>query len=172
MLDKTLLILFAHCSQENASEFLKQIYDKYYKLVYFIAGKYLKRECDIEDVVIETFSSLYEERKKVKNLKSYLVTVSKNKAINLSKRRSYETMIDSEVLESLTYTSNNSYIDIVEKVYSYVDKLDGDIIIEHVVEGVPLKELSQKYQMPTNTLKSRYRRALKKLGECLGDMYE
>ena len=61
MLDKTLLILFAHCSQENASEFLKQIYDKYYKLVYFIAGKYLKRECDIEDVVIETFSSLYED---------------------------------------------------------------------------------------------------------------
>ena len=56
MLDKTLLIRFAHCSQENASEFLKQIYDKYYKLVYFIAGKYLKRECDIEDVVIETFS--------------------------------------------------------------------------------------------------------------------
>ena len=58
MLDKTLLILFAHCSQENASEFLKQIYDKYYKLVYFIAGKYLKRECDIEDVVIETLSNL------------------------------------------------------------------------------------------------------------------
>lgn len=166
------LIQFTRGNDQTASKVFREIYDKYYKLVYFVLAKYLVNTSDIEDVLIESFATLFKERKKVNNIKFYLLTISKNKALNLLKKKEAEVWLDPLVIENVSYSSNSSYLEVVDELYECLSKEEADLIIEHVVEGYSLVELSKKYNVPSNTLKSKYRRALKKMNAYLGDKYE
>lgn len=166
------LIKFTNGNDQTASEVFRDIYDAYYKLVYFVLAKYLTSSSDIEDILVESFVSLFENRRKVTNIKYYLTTISKNKAINLLKKRDREINVDQFVLENTITSHNSNYNEVVEKLRECLDQESVDIIIEHVVEGISLVELSKKYNQSVNTLKSKYRRALKKAGAYLGGYYE
>ena len=166
------LIKFTNGNDQIASEVFRDIYNAYYKLVYFVLAKYLTSSSDIEDILVESFVSLFENRKKVTNIKYYLTTIGKNKALNFLKKRDREINVDQFVLENTITSHNSNYNDVVEELRKFLDQESVDIIIEHVVEGVSLVELSRKYNQPINTLKSKYRRALKKAGAYLGEYYE
>ena len=80
------LIKFTNGNDQTASEVFRDIYNTYYKLVYFVLAKYLTSSSDIEDILVESFVSLFENRKKITNIKYYLTTISKNKALNFLKK--------------------------------------------------------------------------------------
>ena len=155
-----------------SKEAYKKVYNEYYKLLYFICGKYLNNQSDIEDIVIDSCVSFYNERHKVNNIKYFLVTVCKNKAINLAKKKSNYELCGDEIIENTAYHSDVQYTDIMEEIYKCLSKEDASIVIEHVVEGVPLTEIASRMNLSVNTLKSRYRRSIKKLNHYLGGKYE
>ena len=68
----------------------KEIYEKYYKLLYFCVGSYITQREDIEDIVMDTFLSFFNNLDSINlngNIKNYLVRSAKNKAINLQKKK-------------------------------------------------------------------------------------
>ncbi len=150
----------------------KSIYNQYNKLIYFICAKYLNDNDDIEDIIIDSFVALFNDRKNVSNIKYYLVTVAKNKAINLAKKKSNFELYDDEFFTNVTYKSNDQYSEIMQQIYQILSKQDADIVIEHVVEGSSLNDIAKRNNLSPNTLKSRYRRSIKKLNKYLGGKYE
>ena len=47
-------IKFTNGNDQVASGVFREIYNTYYKLVYFVLAKYLKNTSDIEDILVET----------------------------------------------------------------------------------------------------------------------
>lgn len=162
MLKRSDVLIFIHGNDESAGKAFRSIYEEYSKLIRFVAGKYLDVEADVDDVVIELFVSLYESRKKVRDIKYYLVTTAKNKAINLLKKRKREISTESDAFEQYA-SGSREYSEIVSQIYAIVGKTDGDILIAHIVEGYSLKELALRYEISLSAMKSRYRRSIAKL---------
>jgi len=171
MLEKLVLRNLNSANEEKARQAYETIYKEFYKLVYFVCAKYLSVSEDIEDVVIDTFVTLFNERENVTNIKYFLTTVGKNKAINLAKKNSKVEILDDTFFENIS-NSSPVYSDLMNKVYKCLSKKEADIVIEHVVEGVPLKEIAQREKQSPNTIKSIYRRSINKLSDYLGGSYE
>lgn len=76
------------------------LYEKYYKeyknLVGYVISLYVNKKEDIEDLIDEVFFEFFNNYKNIKiNKKSYLTTISKNKAINfLKKNNLFEKIIN------------------------------------------------------------------------------
>ena len=136
MLKRSDVLIFIHGNDESAGKAFRSIYEEYSKLIRFVAGKYLDVEADVDDVVIESFVALNESRKKVRDIKYYLVTIAKNKAVKSLKK---------------------------ERDFTIDLKTDGDILLAHIVEGYSLKELALRYEISLSAMKSRYRRSIAKL---------
>ncbi len=124
MLKRSDVLIFIHGNDESAGKAFRSIYEEYSKLIRFVAGKYLDVEADVDDVVIESFVSLYESRKKVRDIKYYLVTTAKNKAINLLKKRKREISTESDAFEQYA-SGSREYSEIVSQIYAIVGKTDG-----------------------------------------------
>lgn len=75
---------------KEPTSFFEQIYNKYYRLLFFVAFNYLKDEVLVQDVVQGVFVSFFERclsvdfLNKIKNLKTYLCIATKNAAIKKS----------------------------------------------------------------------------------------
>lgn len=84
-LEKTLLYALKTKKSEELNEAFKQIFNAYYKLVYFIAYQYVLNDADSEDICQEVFINFFNTILKndicyqTKNIKQYLCTMAKNK---------------------------------------------------------------------------------------------
>ena len=76
----------------------RQIYDSYFKLVYFCISNYISVKEDIEDIVADVFLSFFNHLDSINvdgSIKYYLTTTAKNKSINFVKKKkdnSYKSM--------------------------------------------------------------------------------
>lgn len=148
------------------------IYDKYKPLVIFVASKYVQRIDVIDDIVQETFISFFNNISAVKtNIKSYLTTTVKNKAIDYIRRnKKIELVDDIENIDINNYfedvkNSDESYIELVDSLKKTVGEEDAIIILMHLIDDLKFEEIACKYNINTKTIKSRYYRALKKFKE-------
>lgn len=153
----------------------EEIYESYYKLLYFCAGTFLNQKEDIEDVVIDTFLSFFNNLKSIKidgSVKNYLVRSVKNKAINLAKKKR-EILVDNIEEYSLEYENANLKDDLMEVIKRNLDEDELDLFLNHVIEDISLRKLSVMRKENINTTKSKYRRIRDKLREILeGDLWE
>ena len=88
---------FAAFVSTGDNKIFRKIYDQYVGLMLFIASKYLKSQNDIDDVVQEVFTTLYRDRaslEKPGSLKSWLVMATRNKAIDVLRKRKNEVSVD------------------------------------------------------------------------------
>ena len=77
--------LFALIEQGDEGAFT-QAYERYHKLLYVLAYRYLMSSDMAEDVVQHVFSRLWEFRSELRvgiSLKNYLFTMTKNHVLNL-----------------------------------------------------------------------------------------
>ena len=78
------------------------------------------------------------------------------------------------ILANVTMISAESTTTELDAVIAQVEMLNEEeysIVIEHVVYGKSLKELSKVFKCNSNTLKSKYLRAINKLKEKGGDYF-
>lgn len=153
---------------KEPTSFFEQIYNKYYRLLFFVAFNYLKDEVLVQDVVQGVFVSFFERclsgdfLDSIKNLKTYLCIATKNAALKELKRQSLKSYdFDIDELADKGESIHKEYLlfDILNKL----SKEEIDLLIDHLCFDKSFGAISKETNVSPNTLKSKYRRAIKKI---------
>ncbi len=86
-----------------------KVYDEYKNLMYFVIASYISLPEDCEDVLSEAFIKAINRRENIKNsdsLKTYLVTIAKNCALDFLKKK--KEVPSSEIIEEM-YGEEDQY---------------------------------------------------------------
>ena len=146
----------------------RQIYDSYFKLVYFCVSNYINVHEDIEDIVADVFVSFFNHLDSINidgSIKYYLTTTAKNKAINFVKKKK-EVLLEDNVLNSMKYESKPNLL--LLTLNEKLTKEERYIIVSHVLYDYTLNEIAIELNENLNTIKSKYRRTIQKLKLILG----
>ncbi len=150
------------------------VFNRYYRLLYTVAFRYLKSEDSAMDAVQETFMRLWEKKDTLTfdtNLRSLLFTILKNLILNeirhntIVYERQYElAQMDSENV----YNMNEAYDrkETRELLFKYIQKLPQQqrkVCLMKIVQGLTNQEIADKLNLALPTVKLHYSQALKKL---------
>lgn len=144
------------------------VYKAYANLIFVFISKYINRKEDIEELTDDVFIQFFNHLDNInfeKNIKYYLMKTAKNLTINFIKRNNIEKIFvdDNELMNYKVENDNNSYHHLINKWKRYLSIEEIDIILKHILEGYELKEIAKIKNKSPNTIKSTYRRAIKKL---------
>ena len=166
---------------------LKQIYEQYFSyvsaIVYSRIGIKMQRE-DIEEVISDVFFALWENRKKLSaeqgTIKAYLGVIARNRSINkLRKFHFSEEIMEAEIFsEEMGVEEAFIQKEALQEIYNLVMKMkspDKEIFMNYYAKELSIKEISTMFRLNENTVKTKLRRARKKVQNILkerGNYYE
>lgn len=151
-----------------------QAYDRYHKLLYVLAYRYLMNVNMAEDVVQHVFSRLWEFRTELRvgiSLKNYLFTMTKNHVLNLIRNENSAITKNYEMTQSAPAYEDNLIENLEKKelmsnFYKAVDMLPvqkREICLMKVREELTNQEIAERMKLSVNTVKTHYSEALKLL---------
>lgn len=151
-----------------------QAYDRYHKLLYVLAYRYLMNVNMAEDVVQHVFSRLWEFRTELRvgiSLKNYLFTMTKNHVLNLIRNENSAITKNYEMAQSAPVYEDNLIENLEKKelmsnFYKAVDMLPvqkREICLMKVREELTNQEIAERMKLSVNTVKTHYSEALKLL---------
>ncbi len=142
----------------------EQIYNEYYKLLFFVIGKYISDSETIKDLINDTFLNFFNNSTNVNgSIKSYLTRSAHNIALNYIKKNNKLSLIENDDLIGVNSdTANLSYNEIVSSLLKILSYKEVGLIIDHVVFGYTFKELETKYCNNAKNLNKAYERTIKK----------
>ena len=157
------------------------IYNKYHKLIYVLAYRYLMDTEKAEDTVQYIFSHLWEYRSELRvdiSLKNYLFTMAKNHILNIIRNENNAIAKKYEIAQSSVHYEDNLMEQLEKKelmslFYKALDKLPAtkrEICLLKVREELTNPEIAEKLKLSVNTIKTHYSEALKLLRVYLGKM--
>ena len=149
------------------------IYKEYSYLVYYISLKIIKDSSEALAITNEVFYQFFINRKninKTKNIKYYLVTISKNISLNYIKKHSNVV----ELLDIYSYNPkyNNSFDEYINKFKDFLNEEEIDIIVMHFLYDFSFKEIALEKKQTTNAISSKYRRCILKIREHYSEVSE
>ncbi len=160
---------------DEDKEFLILIYDKYAKMLNLIAKNNLDNIADIDDCIQETFVEIiksFDSFKKVNpsHQKSYISTVCRRTAYKINSKN-LKTISFEDLQSAYLKTENLNFSEFnkIEIAYS-LNKLDlkyREPIIMKYMDGLPVKEISEKLGISENLVLQRIYRAKKLLYDLL-----
>lgn len=165
--------LFALIEQGDEGAFT-QVYERYHKLLYVLAYRYLMSSDMAEDVVQHVFTRLWEFRSELRvgiSLKNYLFTMTKNHVLNLIRNENSAIAKNYEMAQASSPYEDN-LIEKLEKkelmssFYKAVEMLPvqkRDICLMKVQEELTNQEIAERMNLSVNTIKTHYSEALKLL---------
>lgn len=141
----------------------EEVYNQYYKLIYFLIFSYTRNNNDTEELTQDVFLSFFNSLNKryISNIKYYLVVSAKNVSINYLKKKQKNTFI--EFNDDYIFKQEDNIIKYNElycDLYTILNDFEVMIIIYHLVYDLTFKELSEMYNKPLNTIISIYRRGI------------
>ncbi|MEX0928976.1 MAG: RNA polymerase sigma-70 factor [Balneolales bacterium] len=153
-------------------EAFKMLYLKYYGQLCRFAWRFLRSPHLSEEVVQDTFLSVWESRATLdvnKQIKSFLYKIVRNKSLNHLKR---QTIVDDYNLESIwandphdtqkhDFKEKNDFLLAVNKAIENLPKGARQIYILYQDDGLTYKEISEVLEISTKTVESQMTRALK-----------
>lgn len=156
-------------SKSEITSLFEDIYNEYFKLVYFVAFSYLKDEQKTEDIVQETFLHFFEKCMddykwvyQLSNVKSYLCSCAKNAALKELKKQNRQS--DVEDIETLIAEERECVREAdLNNILDGIGSDSIDIINDHIFLGLPFVEIAKNKNSSINTIKSKYRRAIQKI---------
>ena len=151
-----------------------QAYDRYHKLLYVLAYRYLMNADMAEDVVQHVFARLWEFRSELHvgiSLKNYLFTMTKNHVLNLIRNENSAISKNYEIAQSTPVYEDNLIENLEKKelmasFYKAVDMLPPQkrsICLMKVKEELTNQEIAERMNLSVNTVKTHYAEALKML---------
>lgn len=150
------------------------VYERYHRLVYVLAYRYLLDEDRAKDVVQHVFVRLWEYRIRLNigiSLKNFLFTMAKNHVLNLI--RNENTAIEKQY--EIAQQTSEYEDDLVEKLekrermslfYQALGRLPKqkrEICLMKVREEMSNQEIADRLHLSVNTVKTHYAEALKLL---------
>ena len=163
--------LFILVEQGNEQAF-ELVYEKYHRLLYVLAYRYLMDKDRAEDAVQEVFVKLWEYRERLNigiSLRNFLFTMVKNHVLNVIHNENSAIEKQYEIAQRTPEYED----DLVEKLekreqmelfYEMVDKLPPQkkaICKLKVEEELSTKEIAERMHLSVNTIKTHYAEALK-----------
>lgn len=158
---------------------LETLYDRYRNLIYSVTLKIVQKNEDAEEVTQEIFMQLWNKAKYFDvskgNVYVWLMTLTRNKAIDKIRSKHYKMEKQTNDLEYVSLFESSSDKTGLENainteqsihVKNALGKLEDNqrILLEDAYyQGYSQSELSEKYEIPLGTVKTRMRSGLKKL---------
>ena len=152
------------------------IYQRYHKLLYVVAYKYLKNDCSAKDSVQQIFYRLWESRSVLiinMNLRNYLYTMLKNHLLN-EIRNNYMAMEKNYELAQEKVEYEDDLLDNIEKkeieeqLYQSINGLPEQkkqVCLYKLRGNLSNLEIANKMGISVPTVKTHYAQAVKMLRE-------
>lgn len=167
--------------QDGDKQGLKEIYGEYGKMIYQCVFQVLHSRQDAEDVTSDFFLKLWEIADTYcfgGRHKRWLVTIARNMALDLLKKRSREqlTINDDEdfrdepadsVSTEDTVTGNMAVAEALERL----EDGEREIVNMKIFAGMTFKDIAAVLDKPIGTVTWKYRNAISKLRDFIGEVY-
>lgn len=169
--DELLLLL-----QQGDKKAFTSIYNRYHKLLYVVAYKYLKDRFMAEDAVQHLFLKLWEHHKILSisvNLKNYLYTMLKNFLLNeirnntLALEKNYEIIQESSGYEN-DLIEKLEQKELITEFYEAINALPAQkkaVCLLKLRGGLSNQDIAQKLDISIATVKTHYSQSIKILRE-------
>lgn len=150
-----------------------QLYQETAQSVYGFALSIVKNKQDAEDILQETFIKIRENAARYKSrgkLMSWILTITRNLAMDRLRGYQRTTCCDEETLENMPDFSNICDIELRLTLQEAICILRDDerqILLLHAVSGLKHREIADLLNKPLASVLSRYHRSLKKLQHTL-----
>lgn len=136
--------------------------------------KYLQNNEDASDIVQDVFEKLWKNRKKVDpaKAKSWLFTCAHNAMINMIKKNSKLTYVESVTSEDASRSHSRQYEmrEVIEKSLSILPPVQKSIILLRDLEGYNYKEIGEILDLSEAQVKVYLFRARNKIKKQLKDL--
>ncbi len=143
----------------------EELYNKMRQAVYSVCLGILKSHALSEEISQETFIAVWthSDTFKGKGYKSWILTIAKNKSLNLLKKRANEISIDMSENDTLgSYESDMELSLLIKSALKILDDAERQIVLLKN-SGVKMKEIAELLGIPRPTASWKYAEALKKL---------
>jgi len=165
---------FIELREAHPEKALKLLMDTYGDAMNGIVGKILIREDLIEDALQIGFTKIWKNLKEYSPEKSslftWLLSIFRNTAIDILRKENNRKIqsIDSSVYDSINFSvqSNISDSGLVQKINS-LDTKYKDLIELIYLQGYTQQEVSDEFNIPLGTIKTRISTAIKLLRSAL-----
>lgn len=163
-IEEKLRIALKYKNKNTLNNVFEEIYYEYGNLVGFVISKYVQDKGDIEELINDVFLSFFNNlyKIKLKNIKSYLTTAAKNKAISYLRKNKNSYILDDNCISKIVEQSNTLYYQIIRSMKDILSDEEINLIIEHTVYDVSFKELAKKSNKPISTISTQYYSAINK----------
>lgn len=149
----------------------RQIYDRYWPVIYRVASRYLHDSDAAQDIVQEIFSTLWIRRTEfteVRHLEFYLVTMTRNLALRHLKKLAHEEMVSLEFASRQIKSSDtvahglleNQYEDLLREAVEMLPPQRKRIFNMAKVEGLSHDAIAKQLSISPNTVKNQMVAAL------------
>lgn len=145
---------------------LETLYNKTKTNVFSFAYSILKNKNDAEDITHDVYLCIYKSAKLYKKNDSpmgWIITITRNLSYRKLNKNKKTTTLNEKIFES---RDNSDLSDEKIMLLDSINKLsneESEIIVLHVVSGFKHDEIADILSIPSSTVRSKYRRALKKL---------
>ena len=165
-----LTVLLSVIEDDNYRDKFEEIYNTYRKQMFFMAKSILVNDADAEDAVHTVFLKIAQKYissiVKIENptdLRNYLLTATKNTALNILKKKNKIIHVSDIVFENEKYVSDdNEFIEYIiakfeaEQIMTEIKKLNSsyrDVLYLYFVLEMPPKTIAKQLGKKSDTVK-------------------
>lgn len=147
---------------------LEEIYSAMKNCVYGLAFTYTKSHSDSEDIVQDTFLTVWKKCNTYSenNPKAWIMTIAKNLSINCIKKNKINLELD----ENISYNENfesTANTEMIKSMLSNLKDAECKIVVMYSY-GFSHAEIAEVLSLPCSTVRWKYRNAIKKLMKLSG----
>ena len=154
-------------------------FDSFYELtsrhVFYIALAIVRDESLAEDVMQDSYLKILKSAAAYKpgtNPLAWILTITRNTAINVYNRRKREIVIDPKAKEFAGLTEENRDTPLIDLMNRVLKPKERELVVLHVINGLTHREIAKVLKRPLGTVLWQYNRTIKKLREKAGEEYE
>lgn len=166
-------VLFAKVERGDVDAFVG-IYNKYHKLLYVLAYRYMASHEKAEDAVQHVFTRFWEFRTELHvgvSLRNYLITMTKNHILNVIRNENNAIAKNYEIAQSTpeyedVLVENMEKKELMSLFYKALDMLPlqkREVCLLKVRDELTNQEIAERMKLSINTIKTHYSEALKLL---------
>lgn len=136
--------------------------------VYAVIISIVRDQSLAEDVMQDTYIKMIQaihSYQKGRSFKAWLLTIARNQALDVYRKRKRIDLVDITESEHLFVTQANDYDqeDQAERLLSVLEADEKEIVLLHAVENMKHKEIAEVVDKPLGTVLWIYQKALKKM---------
>ncbi|WP_346267276.1 sigma-70 family RNA polymerase sigma factor [Halalkalibaculum roseum] len=165
---------------------MAELYELYNGLLFSMIISVVKKKEEAEDVLQEVFVTIWEKaptfNEERGNVYSWLVTLTRNKAIDRIRSKDYKTQkkatqdvdapdffLEGNKYDPLKTTIYSDRTELVKKALSEIPESQSEVLKIAYYEGLTQREISEQLDIPLGTVKTRMRQGMIKLKDLLGE---